>query len=475
MAGSHHPRRRPRALVGAIALLITLAFAPTADAATPGGQLWVSLYSGGATNSAHAKAIATSPDGSTVFVTGERAHLRGSDFGTVAYSVATGTREWAARYDGPAHETDSATSIAVKPDGSTVFVTGSSQDAGGVDDLATVAYSASSGAVMWAARYAGPRGGSGSDPVAITTKYDGSAVFVTGTSGSRGGTLDYATVAFDASNGSRLWVSRYDGPGHSNDEVAALGVSPHGASVVVTGASPGIHLKHDYATVAYDASTGAVRWVSRYNEARPRFEAARAIGISPHGSTVFVTGDSGLAAATIAYDAGTGQTIWVRRFRGTVGAQGTSLQVSSTGQQVFVAGQELLQTTCDENQTDCTDPFTSAYDAATGDRQWIRRFIDDRTDFDPSLVTTPDGTKVILSSTSYANVPSHYVTAAYSSSTGAKLWSDAYPSDQQAMAIASAVAAGSDGSTVFVTGTSTRTGTSIGTGTTVYATVAYAL
>jgi hypothetical protein len=57
-------------------------------------------------------------------------------------------------------------------------------------------------------------------------------------------------------------VRRYNGPGNSYDFANALGVSPDGSKVFVTGesnASSALDSK-DYATVAYNASTGASLW-----------------------------------------------------------------------------------------------------------------------------------------------------------------------------------------------------------------------
>ena len=79
---------------------------------------------------------------------------------------------------------------------------------------------------------------------------------------------DYATVAYDASTGTELWVTRYNGPGNGDDYAAyALGMSPDGSAVFVTGYSRGSTSGFDYATVAYDATTGAELWASRYNGA----------------------------------------------------------------------------------------------------------------------------------------------------------------------------------------------------------------
>src|SRR4029079_1546293 len=104
---------------------------------------------------------------------------------------------WGRRYDGPASDADGATSVAASPDGTNVFVTGWSEGENTSFDYATFAYDASDGTVQWAARYNGPDGGSDHGNV-IASSSDGSRVFVTGYSSSDFGYLDYATVAYRA-------------------------------------------------------------------------------------------------------------------------------------------------------------------------------------------------------------------------------------------------------------------------------------
>src|SRR5207249_4915568 len=113
-------------------------------------------------------------------------------------------------------------------------------------------------------------------------------VFVTGFIPGSTHYPDYATVAYDASTGARLWVKRYNGPGNAYDLARALGVSPDGTTVFVTGSSLRSASTYDYATVAYDASTGARLWVKRYNGPANGSDGAYALGVSPDGSTVFV-------------------------------------------------------------------------------------------------------------------------------------------------------------------------------------------
>jgi hypothetical protein len=82
---------------------------------------------------------------------------------------------------------------------------------------------------------------------------DGTTVFVTGYSYGSTVISDYATVAYDASAGVKRWVRRYNGPANGDDFATALGMSPDGATVFVTGAVTGKTSPWDYATVAYAA------------------------------------------------------------------------------------------------------------------------------------------------------------------------------------------------------------------------------
>ena len=108
-------------------------------------------------------------------------------------------------------------------------------------------------------------------------------MFVTGRSKGSTRSHDFATVAYDADSGSERWVARYNGPGDGQDTATALGVSPDGSEVFVTGSSDGKTSSEDYATVAYDVSAGAERWVTRYDGPGNLFDLAAALGVSPDG------------------------------------------------------------------------------------------------------------------------------------------------------------------------------------------------
>ena len=175
-------------------------------------------------------------------------------YATVAYRASTGAALWVKRYNGPANLADQAHAVAVSPTGTTVYVTGASDTVPGStdNDYATVAYAASTGAPVWVQRYNGP-GNSDDEATTLAVNHTTGTVYVSGESARNAfsGGLDYATIAYRPS-GVESSVARYDGPGHGNDQGTAVAVSPTTGTVFVTGGSYGGTSKaQDYATVAY--------------------------------------------------------------------------------------------------------------------------------------------------------------------------------------------------------------------------------
>jgi len=264
---------------------------------------WVRKFADG-----RAQALAVSPDGSTVFVTGTSyVHVGGSaeHYRTVAYDAGTGKLLWTASYDTASTAQNDATAVAVSPDGSTVFVTGYVTGGNGTfsTDPSTVAYNAATGAQLWSSTYNAPYG----RDWALAVSPDGSTVYVAGDTGAntiRSGP-NYATVAYDATTGALVWESTYNGPGNGPDNARSIGVSPDGGTVYVTGNSKGKRSGDDYATIAYNAVSGVKLWVSRYNGPANGDDLATSLAVGKDG-TVYVTGrsqgaTSGYDYATVAY------------------------------------------------------------------------------------------------------------------------------------------------------------------------------
>jgi hypothetical protein len=96
-------------------------------------------------------------------------------------------------------------------------------------------------------------------------------------------------------------LRRYNGPGNDVDYATAIAASPDGSAVYVTGPSVGTTTSWDYATIAYDAASGHKLWLKRYNGPGNFVDFPTAIGVSPDGSTVFVTGGSFSAPSDVDY------------------------------------------------------------------------------------------------------------------------------------------------------------------------------
>jgi len=229
-------------------------------------------------------------------------------------AVAQVTEEWVARYDGPANDYDIATSLAVD-DAGNVYVTGYSYGSGTFEDYATVKYS-SSGVQQWVARYNGP--GNGDDIATSLAVDDAGNVYVTGTSDGSDTDYDYATIKYN-SDGTELWVVRYDGPASGEEYASAIAIDDAG-NVYVTGCSVGSGTDNDYATVKY-SSAGTEQWVARYDGPINTYDNARAIAVDDAGN-VYVTGYSYGSGtfedyATIKYNS-SGIEEWVARYDGPV-------------------------------------------------------------------------------------------------------------------------------------------------------------
>jgi len=430
-------------IVVTIVLVSVVAVQPAA--ATAGTEQWVARLPGpSATALNHVAGLTISPEGSRVFVTGDLYDSSiGSRLRTAAYDASTGTQLWS--NDGPDAESQAA-GVRVSPDGVKVFVLCSSYDRhnGSVSrDYLTIAYDAATGAPIWKKRYR-----PGDTAGAIGMSPDGSTVFVTGAS-SDGVWTDYATVAYKASNGHRLWTARYGRP--AEDAALTLSVSPDGSRVFVSGFSVSTGTSRDIVTIGYNAATGHELWRTRYDGSVHREDQANAMTVSPDGSQVFVTGYSDRSKrlrnfVTLAYGAKTGRQRWVRGYQGPGGFNNNAkaIVVSPAGSRVFVAGYRSGYVGRDFE--------TLAYSLA-GKRLWRRAYNGPANDFDQATAigVSPAGGRVYVTGFRDDVTNRDYATLAYRASSGGTLWHAFYDQDKDG---ASALAVNPNGSAVYVSGMS---------------------
>jgi hypothetical protein len=422
-------------------------------ASAAGEQLWAKRYDGSAHLGGAGASVAVSPDGTKAFAGGIANTSNGwYDFVVIAYVPATGARLWVKKYNGPADSGDNIVDIAVSPDSARVYVTGLSFSSATADDFFTIAYDAASGATIWKRRWDVFTGqGSLDNPSALAIAPDGATLYVTGTSLNWGDFLAtnvYATIAYDAATGAKRWSQTYDGPSNSDDDAFDVAVSPDSATAFVTGSSRGSTSGPDFGTIAYDASTGAINWLKRYNGPANGLDAGRAI--TAQDAAVVVTGDSQGDATTIAYDPSTGARLWAKRFGGSGPSAASSL--ASTPAAVFVSGWSTRTATGD-------DYVTIAYDVASGSQLWVKLYNGpvDGADYSHGTAVDADGAKVFVTGESAGTAGLDYATVAYDALSGVRLFKARYNGPGDGDDAGSSIAAVPDGSEAVVTGTSMGT------------------
>jgi hypothetical protein len=124
--------------------------------------------------------------------------------------------------------------------------------------------------------------------------------YVTGQSAGATGHPEFTTIKYN-SLGSRQWVERYVGPGHSSDIPVALTLT--GGGVVITGRSIGSGTAQDWATIDYvqDAALVTPASLTFPNQPHKTQSASQTVTLSNTAevpldiNTIDITGDFGLS------------------------------------------------------------------------------------------------------------------------------------------------------------------------------------
>lgn len=338
--------------------------------ARTGAPLWTRQFNAIRRGSDDVSDLTVSPDGTTVILTGTSEFLTsGLDYVTIAYDAASGATKWFRRYHAGR---DQASAIAMSPDGTRVFVTGISQlGTAGWGDYATIAYDVVTGRTIWIRRYNSFADDQDS-ATDIAAGPDGTLVVVTGISRSLTGGHDFATIAYRSESGGPVWLRRYDGPTHGTDFATSTMFTPDGSTVLVAGSSERTGSGRDFAVATYRAATGATVWIRRLNGVASRDDTVTSAVISPDGSLAFVAGNTtnatGLTDFTvIAYRMDNGASAWSRTSAAPPSRNGivASAVASPDGTTVFIGGYSPAADPSNEVLT------TIAYDASTGQNKWL--------------------------------------------------------------------------------------------------------
>jgi uncharacterized delta-60 repeat protein len=159
-----------------------------------GQQQWAPTYSSPGSNLDEGRSVGLDGSGN-VYVTGVLAYSEGKsatdDWGTIKYD-SSGVEQWVRVYNGPANIADEAFSMAVDVNGNS-YVVGYGHGLTSGSDLTSIKYD-TDGVQQWVQAYDGPTHGtdSGFD---ITLDQQGN-VYVAGSTGNADGGIDSATIKY---------------------------------------------------------------------------------------------------------------------------------------------------------------------------------------------------------------------------------------------------------------------------------------
>jgi outer membrane protein assembly factor BamB len=356
------------------------------------------------------QAIATSPNGNTVYTAGSAAPTGFAE--VVAYNAATGATIWKYHFDTSFRYAAQFNSVTVSPDGSTVFVAGGTQtSADNGFHQAILAFNATTGAELW--ELVSPAAASAKSPIAVSP--DSSAVYVT--NGGLG-----QTTAYNAATGAVLWTATIGG---------GLALSSDGATLFVSGAS---------STEALNTSAGGTVWQA---------SATGTPALSPDGSTLYLaaiqSSGKGASLVTTALAASDGTSVWSV-------VTGKSYTASLSGV-TATASAVVVSTTFDNAKYSRPHWQTVALNPATGATLWSRgQYGPGGQAFGSALALSPNGATVYVTGWVSPTSPGYnMLTNGYDIATGATTWNARFHG--KANSFAYAIAVSPNGSQVFVTGT----------------------
>ena len=266
--------------------------------ATDGTVLWQVQYDH--TNNNRDYGVAVAIDASDdIYVAGTSIVSSGNGYDWVIQKYDDGgTLVWEEQYNGPGSSYDVPTDMVLDGAGA-LYVVGASYGTTSLSDYCTRKYSASNGTFIWEARYDYT---SLLDIPAAITLGSSARVYVTGGSASSFSNWDFATVKYNATTGAQITVTRNSSSGLGLDHPTALAKDQYDNIYVTGAATNGTH--YDIKTVKFDEELNTVWSVTWDNVGLD--DQANSIGVDVNGY-VYLTGytnktNSGSDFITIKYN-----------------------------------------------------------------------------------------------------------------------------------------------------------------------------
>ena len=344
-----------------------------------GNQQWIRTYNGPGNNQDFITSIALD-DSDNVYVTGTSVGAE-FDFATIKYN-SSGIQKWVSRYIGPNDAEGGGTEIAYDNPG-IIYVLGNSGLITNGSDAILIKYNAQTGDTVWVRRFheTGFWGNYEEQGYSICLGHHGDE-YITGSSYWNHGPPfeDFLTLKYD-SEGTLIWVKKYNGIGNSVDIGRAVYLDNTG-NVIVTGYTTDNNYNVAYGTIKYSPA-GVQEWITTYTGPNQTHYDNYAVGIvADVQGNIFVTGSSfgnnETDYTTIRYNED-GVQQWVSIYNGTGNGSddvyGITIDDSSN---VFITGRSL--------NTNMNFDITTIKYNINGNQQWVMRYSGIPSDYQPIVV-----------------------------------------------------------------------------------------
>jgi hypothetical protein len=432
-----------RICIGIISALLPLALLAQTEN-------WVYRYNGLGNGDDGARSTAYGFDGN-IYAAG---YSRGTstDF-TVIALTNMGDTNWVFRYNGPVDATDDAYSIDYGIDGNLYIAGGSYFTVGRATDF-TVVSLACSGAERWVYLYDG--GGSALDIAYSIACGADSNIYAAGNCWTGGGHYwDFTIISLPPSGPSANWVYKYDGPGSEMDNSDAAYSIVYGSdgNIYAVGKSYGTGTWRDF-TVVSVTSSGAERWVYRYNGSANLDDVARSVTYGGDGN-IYVTGfvrNSNDDIVVVSLPSSGPPANWVYLYNGLGNGNDAASSITyGLDGNVYVAGYSTGSGTYED--------FTVISLTPTGSERWVYTYngLADTTDMAASIIYGLDG-NIYVAGQSTGNLGGSDFTVISLDTSGTERWVYRYNGPGSSHDDASSIVYGSDGN-IYSAGKSYDSGT----------------
>ena len=300
-----------------------------------GNQLWVKRFNGIGNGNDIGNAIVVNSSGE-VFVTGKTTITGGTTNYVTIKLNASGVQQWVHTFNGLGNGNDESVAIDFSSTGR-LFITGTSRNASGNDDITTIRINPNNGNQMWAKTISGTATG---NDRAYSLLSDGNDVVIVGSLKNTTTNDDYVTLKHNGNNGNTIWQKSYD---NSNSSNAATSICKDASNNYVVTGIAFVGTLCEYHTIMYNNS-GVQQWVSENETNIQSPSVTPKIAVDPIANHFYVCGEKKVNNNDIVvYQiTPTGNKSWEQTFNGAMNNQDAAvdLVVNSQGV-VYLAGASL--------------------------------------------------------------------------------------------------------------------------------------